>query len=56
MASVSVDMADIARDITVTVYIKGIKGFQVRLWLMRQIFKLAARVSRFQIIFEDCGD
>ncbi len=51
MDKVKVDMADIAKDITVTVSVKGVKEFQIRLWLTVQILKLAARVSRFQISF-----
>lgn len=52
MAKAIVDMADIAKNVTVTVRIKGIKGFQARLWLTKQILRLAARVSGFQISFK----
>ena len=53
MAKVVVDAGDIAKHITVTIKMKGVKGFQFRLWLATQILKLAFRISRFQISFEN---
>jgi len=56
MATAIVDMADIAKNITITVRIKGIKGFQARLWLTKWILRLAVLVSRFKISFEGWGN
>ena len=52
MAEVIVNIKDICEKVTVKVRVKGIMGFQVRLWLTKQILKFAVRISRFEISFE----
>jgi len=49
---VVVDINDITRDIVLTIRVKGLRKFKLRLWLTRQVLKLAARISGWRISFE----
>ena len=47
------DMNDAVRNITLTVRVVGQRRFGVKLWVSRQLLKLAAWVSGMGIKFED---
>ena len=53
MANVNVEMADICKVVTVTVGLKGLKRFKIRLWITTQILKFASLMSGFQFVIED---
>ena len=52
---VAVDINDITKGIVLTVRVKGLRKFRLRLWLTRQVLKLAARISGWRISFEGWG-
>ncbi len=50
---VAVNMSDIANKMTINVKIIGIRRFKFKLWIARQLFKLAGTVTGMTIKFEE---
>lgn len=53
MAEVKVDITkDLAPKFTITVRIIGIKSFRIRLWIAKQLIKLATLIINTKVKFE----
>jgi hypothetical protein len=56
MASIAsdttVNMSDVANSMSITVRVKGVRIFRVRMWMMIQILRLAAFVSPVSTFIE----
>ena len=53
MATLEVDMEDIARRIGITVNLRGLTQWKLRVWIGTQLIRLAAWVMWVNIEFED---
>jgi hypothetical protein len=58
MARAEFSMSDLAKDLTVDVYITGMKTFQIRMWIAIKLIQLAAWVlpASVNVHVEGLGD
>lgn len=47
----TIDMMEMAGRITLTV--RGLRGWEYRLWIARMLFRLGARIAGVNIVIED---
>jgi len=55
MKSTVLDARELAQQITLTVHIRRLKEWEIRLWIAALLFRLGAWVAGFDIEFEEEG-
>ncbi|MDP2319581.1 MAG: hypothetical protein Q8O42_09625 [Acidobacteriota bacterium] len=52
MKAVEVPMSELAKGLTITVTVKGIRGYRVRFWFGSRLVRLAARILQCNVSIE----